>query len=76
MGKSIKDGVVDGYLNVFGTNNLKVADLSICPVLQDGNNTMPVQMIGLNAARFIKNDPNPCVVSDEELAKDFGVCIE
>ncbi|MEW9095395.1 MAG: GMC family oxidoreductase [Clostridiaceae bacterium] len=76
MGKSIQDGVVDGFLNVFGTKNLKVADLSIAPILQDGNNTMPVQVIGLNAARFIKNDPNPCVVCDEELAEHFGVCIE
>lgn len=76
MGKSIRDGVVDGFLNVFGTKNLKVADLSISPVLQDGNNTMPVQAIGLNAAQFIKNDPNPLVVSDEELAKQFGACIE
>ena len=25
-------GVVDGRLNVFGTENLKVVDLSICPV--------------------------------------------
>ncbi len=76
MGKSIKDGVVDGFLNVFGTKNLKVADLSIAPILHDGNNTMPVQVIGLNAARFIKYDRNPCVVSDEELAEHFGVCIE
>jgi len=76
MGKSIQDGVVDGFLNVFGTKNLKVADLSISPVLQDGNNTLPVQMIGLNAVRFIKNDKNPCVVSNEELAEHFGASIE
>lgn len=76
MGQSIQDGVVDGFLNVFGTKNLKVADLSVFPVLHDGNNAMPVQMTGLNAARFIKNDPNPLVVSDEELAEHFGVCIE
>ncbi|WP_055667882.1 GMC family oxidoreductase [Desnuesiella massiliensis] len=76
MGQSIQDGVVDGFLNVFGTKNLKVADLSVFPVLHDGNNTMPVQMTGLNAVRFIKNDPNPCVVNDEELAENFGVCIQ
>lgn len=76
MGKSIKDGVVDGFLNVFGTKNLKVADLSVFPVLQDGNNTLPVQIAGLNAARFIKENPNPWVVSDKELARHFGACIE
>ena len=77
MGTSIQDGVVDGFLNVFGTKNLKVADLSVFPVLHDGNNAMPVQVsAGLNAARFIKRTPNPWAVSDEELAEHFGVCIE
>jgi choline dehydrogenase len=72
MGRSIQEGVVDGFLNVFGTKNLKVADLSVFPVLQDGNNTLPVQIAGLNAVRFITNDPKPCVVTDEELAEDLG----
>ncbi|WP_342773118.1 GMC family oxidoreductase [Paenibacillus flagellatus] len=54
MAKSKRDGVVDGYLNVFGTKRLKVADLSIAPVLPDGNTSIPSQMIGLNAARFIR----------------------
>jgi choline dehydrogenase len=76
MGRNIQEGVVDSYLNVFGTKNLKVADLSISPILQDGNNTLPVQITGLNAVRFIKNDKDPCVVTDEELAENFGVCIE
>jgi choline dehydrogenase len=76
MGRNIQEGVVDGFLNVFGTQNLKVADLSISPVLQDGNNTLPVQMIGLNAARFIKYNQNPCVITDEELAENFGVSVE
>jgi len=54
MGNDISDGVVDGYLNVFGVENLKVADLSILPILPDGNTGIPAQMIGLNAVRFIK----------------------
>lgn len=54
MASSIRDGVTDGYLNVFGTRNLKVADLSISPILPDGNTSMPSQMIGLNAVKFIK----------------------
>ncbi|HZG17716.1 MAG TPA: GMC family oxidoreductase [Candidatus Bathyarchaeia archaeon] len=55
MGRTIQDGVVDGFLNVFGTKNLKVADLSIAPILPDGNTSNPAQMIGLNAVRFIRN---------------------
>ncbi|WP_256865502.1 GMC family oxidoreductase [Paenibacillus sp. 32352] len=54
MGKNIREGVVDGFLNVFGTQNLKVADLSVAPVLPDGNTSIPAQMIGLNAVRFIR----------------------
>jgi choline dehydrogenase len=56
MGSNIKKGVVDGFLNVFGTKNLKVADLSIAPILPDGNTSMPAQMIGLNAVRFIQQE--------------------
>lgn len=56
MGNSIEEGVVDGFLNVFGTRNLKVADLSIAPIMPDGNTVLPCQMIGLNAVRFIQAD--------------------
>ena len=66
MARSIQKGVVDGYLNVFGTKNLKVADLSISPILPDGNTSIPSQMIGLNAVRFIREDSDPYVVDDEE----------
>jgi choline dehydrogenase len=77
MGRNIQEGVVDGFLNVFGTKNLKVSDLSVFPVLHDGNNAIPVQVsAGLNTARFIKNDPHPCAVTNEELAENFGVSIE
>ncbi|WP_308160465.1 MULTISPECIES: GMC family oxidoreductase [unclassified Bacillus (in: firmicutes)] len=68
MGRSIQEGVVDGFLNVFGTKNLKVADLSIAPVLPDGNPSLAVQMIGLNAVRFIldfENDHHHESSSDE-----------
>ncbi|MBF7148070.1 GMC family oxidoreductase [Bacillus toyonensis] len=70
MGRNIQEGVVDGFLNVFGTKNLKVADLSIAPILPDGNTSMPAQMIGLNAVRFIREDPFPYVVGDKEI-KDY-----
>ncbi|MED0993538.1 GMC family oxidoreductase [Bacillus nitratireducens] len=70
MGRNIQEGVVDGFLSVFGTKNLKVADLSIAPILPDGNTSMPAQMIGLNAVRFIREDPFPYVVDDKEI-KDY-----
>ena len=66
MARSIQKGVVDGYLNVFGTKNLKVADLSISPILPDGNTSIPSQMIGLNAVRFIREDSDPYVVDDDD----------
>jgi len=55
MGRTIEEGVVDGFLNVFGTENLKVADLSIAPILPDGNTALAAQMIGLNAVKFIRD---------------------
>jgi choline dehydrogenase len=67
MGRNIQEGVVDGFLNVFGTKNLKVADLSIAPILPDGNTSIPAQMIGLNAVRFIREDSSSYVVDDKEL---------
>ncbi|WP_338448433.1 GMC family oxidoreductase [Niallia oryzisoli] len=56
MARSMRNGVTDGFLNVFGTRNLKVADLSISPILPDGNTSMPSQMIGLNAVQFIRDE--------------------
>jgi choline dehydrogenase len=77
MGRNIQEGVVDEFLNVFGTKNLKISDLSVFPVLHDGNNAIPVMVsAGLNAARFVKNNPNPLIVSDEEIAENFGICLE
>lgn len=67
MGQTIQGGVVDGFLNVFGTKNLKVADLSISPIIPDGQPSAAAQMIGLNAVRFIKEDPSPYVMTDKEL---------
>lgn len=74
MAKTRKEGVVDGYLNVFGTKNLKVADISISPILPDGNTSLPAQMIGLNAVRFIQGNRHPYVLSDDELA-DYEDCL-
>jgi choline dehydrogenase len=73
MGKDIQEGVVDEFLNVHGVKNLKVADLSIAPILPDGNTSIPAQMIGLNAVRFIQNNPDPHKV-DEDNFEDFEEC--
>lgn len=70
MGRDIQEGVVNGYLNVFGTKNLKVADLSIAPILPDGNTSIPAQIIGLNAVRFIQEDSTIYNFKDSEL-KDY-----
>jgi choline dehydrogenase len=70
MGTKIENGVVNKDLDVFGTKNLKVADLSISPILPDGNTSTAAQMIGLNAVRFIQNDPHSYIVGDSEF-EDF-----
>lgn len=67
MGQGIHQGVVDGFLNVFGTRNLKVADLSIAPIMPDGNTCLAAQVIGLNAARLIKQEPCQNLFEDDEL---------
>ncbi|MFP7298706.1 GMC family oxidoreductase [Neobacillus niacini] len=69
MGTSIQDGVVNEFLNVFGVKNLKVADLSIAPILPDGNTSIPAQMIGLNAVRFIQNN-HDLNVNENDVAED------
>jgi choline dehydrogenase len=70
MGRNIEEGVVDGFLNVFGTNNLKVADLSISPIIPDGNTSIPAQIIGLNAVRFIQENDSLSLEDDEEFEDD------
>lgn len=71
MAKDINSGVVNAFLDVFGTKNLKVADLSIAPILPDGNTSIPAQMIGLNAVRFIQDDPHPYVFDDAEFKDSY-----
>jgi choline dehydrogenase len=47
-------GVVDGYTRVYGTNNLFVADNSICPVIPDMNTAAAAMMIGLRSSEILK----------------------
>ncbi|MCE5293784.1 MAG: GMC family oxidoreductase [Chlamydiales bacterium] len=53
MSTSALDGVVDGDLNVFGTEHLMVADLSVAPVQPDGNPCYPTYVIANEAARIL-----------------------
>lgn len=48
-----KGGVVDSRLNVYGTRNLKVADLSICPANLGTNTTTVALLVGEKAASLI-----------------------
>lgn len=53
MGSSKESAVVDKELKVFGVENLRVADLCICPIIPDGNTEAAAFMIGRQAAKFI-----------------------
>lgn len=49
-----KGGVVDAHGNVYGVENLVVADDSIAPFIPDGNTAACAFMIGRKLAEFIK----------------------
>ncbi|KAG2755335.1 GMC oxidoreductase [Suillus brevipes Sb2] len=49
-------GVVDARLNVYGVSNLKVADLSICPLNVGTNTCATALLIGERAAMIIAED--------------------
>jgi choline dehydrogenase-like flavoprotein len=51
-----RDGmsVVDGHLNVYGIDNLRVADASIMPRITSANTMAPCVVIGERAAQHIK----------------------
>lgn len=50
------EGVVDARLKVHGVDGLRIADLSVMPVLPSGNTNGPAQMIGWRAAELILED--------------------
>lgn len=47
MGTNINNGVVDGYLNVFGLTNVKIGDIGIEPDSVDGNTCFSAYYIAL-----------------------------
>ena len=46
--------VVDGYLKVYGVDNLRIADGSIMPRVTTGNTMAPCVIIGERAAEMIR----------------------
>ena len=46
--------VVDGHLNVYGVNHLRVADGSIMPRVTTGNTQAPCVIIGERAAEILR----------------------
>ena len=53
MATCAMDGVVDSNLNVFGVDNLKVADIGVLPNLSDGNTSIPAFAIAYRAFQTI-----------------------
>ncbi len=53
MSTSIADGVVDGNLRVWGTQNLMIVDLGAVPVIPDGNTCYCVYVLALRAAALL-----------------------
>jgi choline dehydrogenase-like flavoprotein len=53
MAPSIKEGVVDGQLKVFGVDNLMIADIGVEPIPTDGNTCYGAYVIGWVAAQIL-----------------------
>jgi choline dehydrogenase len=54
MARLEEGGVVDGDTRVYGTQNVFVADNSICPVIPDINTAAAAMMIGLRSSEILK----------------------
>jgi len=46
-------GVLDAQMRVRGIDNLRVADMSVCPTINAGNTAAPAMMLGDRCAGFI-----------------------
>ena len=53
MGRHAKCAV-DGYLKVYGVDNLRIADGSIMPRVTTGNTMAPCVVIGERAAQILR----------------------
>jgi choline dehydrogenase len=48
--------VVDGYLKVYGVDNLRIADGSVMPRVTTGNTMAPCVIVGERAAEIIRDE--------------------
>jgi choline dehydrogenase len=48
--------VVDGFLKVYGVDNLRIADGSIMPRVTTGNTMAPCVIIGERAAKIVRTE--------------------
>jgi choline dehydrogenase len=48
--------VVDGFLKVYGVDNLRIADGSIMPRVTTGNTMAPCVIVGERAAEIIRDE--------------------
>jgi len=53
MAPTIATGVVDGDMNVFGTENLMVVDCSVFPIINSGTTAYPCYVAGILAAKYL-----------------------
>jgi choline dehydrogenase len=55
MGKAPSNAVVNGYGEVFGTDNLMVVDTEIAPLQSDGNTAAPALLIAWQIGQYLIN---------------------
>lgn len=56
MAATPSSGVVDGNLHVFGVDNLMVADISVEPLIANGNTCFSAYVIGMTASQILKGN--------------------
>lgn len=61
MGTSVSNSVVDGEGKVWGTKHLRVYDVGISPISEDGNNAYSAYMIGIQGAQFLGINTPPAL---------------
>lgn len=68
-----KGAVVDPRLRVFGVKNLRVADVSILPLVNTGHTQAPAYMIGEKVAYMVAQDAGATTTLPEQLrSRDSG----
>jgi choline dehydrogenase len=63
--------VVDGFLKVYGVDNLRIADGSIMPRVTTGNTMAPCVIIGERAAEIIRTQQHQIATTSVSQAERF-----